>query len=217
MSQAKDVLLNLLPCQSPFVRRGAAEGLAILSTLGVKEDAHFLQSAVIHSLDEVFKGTYMAGQANQVPPESISAASATALLALGCIQRTSSRIHDIRVEQSKLRGSPQKSKKDDADEDEILPTLQMMARVLPSANCGLRGGFFGVRAHALHTFGLLLSYSKKLVGVSLGEEEMQLLKKLVFIVEDNFLASWTIVNTEQDHGNEVRSRIHVMRCRCISN
>ncbi|KAL3937599.1 MAG: hypothetical protein SGBAC_007324 [Bacillariaceae sp.] len=202
MSQAKDVLLNVLPCQSPFVRRGAAEGLAILSTLGVKEDAHFLQSEVIHSLDEVFKGTYTAGQANQMPPESISAASATALLALGCIQRTSSRIHDIRVEQSKLRGSPQKTRKED-DEDEILPTLQMMARVLPSANCGLRAGFFGVRAHALHAFGLLLSYSNKLIGISLGEEEMQLLKKLVFIVEDNFLASWTTVTTEKDQGNEV--------------
>ena len=204
------MLLNLLPCQSPFVRRGAAEGLAILSTLGVKEDAHFLQSAVIHSLDEVFKGTYMAGQANQMPPESLSAASASALLALGCIQRTSSQIHEIRVEQSKLRGSPQKAKKGD-DEDEILPTLQMMARVLPSANCGLRGGFFGVRAHALHTFGLLLSYSRKLIGISLGEEEMQLLKKLVFIVEDNFLASWTIVATEKDQGNEVRNYIYSMK------
>lgn len=197
------MLLSVLPCQSPFVRRAAAEGLAILSTLGVKDDAHFLQSAVIHSLDEVFKGSYTAGQANQMPPESISAASATALLTLGCIQRTAHQIHEMRAQQSKVRGSPQKTNKQE-DEDEILPTLQMMARVLPSANCGLQGGFFGVRAHALHTFGLLLSYSNKLVGVSLGEEEVQLLRKLVFVVEDNFLASWTIATSDKDNGDDVR-------------
>ena len=44
-------------------------------------------------------------------------------------------------------------------------------------------------------------------GESLGEEEIQLLKKLVFIVEDNFLASWTIVSAEKDQGNEVRHRM----------
>lgn len=196
------MLLNFFPCQSPFVRRAAAEGLAILSTLGVKEDAHFLQSAVLHSLDEVFQGTYTAGQAKQMPPESMSAASSTALLTLGCIQRSSNRIQAVRAEQDRVRGSPKKTNKGE-DQDDLLPTLQMMVRVLPSTNCGIRGGFFGTRVHALHTFGLILSYSRKFVGVLLGEEEMQLLKKLVFVIEDNFLASWTVVTAEKDHGNEV--------------
>jgi hypothetical protein len=202
MTQAKDVLLNVLPCRSPFVRRAAAEGLAILSTLGVKEDAHFLQSAVLHSLDEVFKGSYGAGQARPMPPTPVSAASATALLALGCIQRTAHRIKMMRADQSRVRGSPPKQRKE--DEDDVLPTLQMMIRLLPSTNCGNQRGYFGVRAYALHAFGLLVAYSNKLRGETLGPDEMQLLQKAVGVVEDNFLAAWTTVSADKDQGNEVR-------------
>ena len=43
MNKAKDVLLAVLPSPSHTVRRAAAEGLAFLATLGVNEDAHFLQ------------------------------------------------------------------------------------------------------------------------------------------------------------------------------
>lgn len=202
MTQAKDVLLNVFPCRSPFVRRAAAEGLAILSTLGVKEDAHFLQSAVLHSLDEVFQGSYGTGQARPITPAPVSGASATALLTLGCIQRTAYRIKSIRANQSRIRGSPQKQRKEDTDD--VLPTLQMMIRVLPSTNCGTHRTFFGVRAYALHSFGLLVAYSDKLRGETLGPDELQLLKKLVGVVEDNFLAAWTTVSADKDQGNEVR-------------
>ena len=51
MNKAKDLLLTLLPSASAIVRRAAAEGLALLATVGVTEDAHFLQSAVLHSID----------------------------------------------------------------------------------------------------------------------------------------------------------------------
>eukprot|EP00980_Cylindrotheca_fusiformis_P023611 scaffold10671_cov131-Cylindrotheca_fusiformis.AAC.9 len=201
MTQAKDILLNVLPSRSPFVRRAAAEGLAVLSTIGVKEDAQFLQSAVLHSLDEVFQGTYGAGQVRPTPVAADSSASATALLTLGCIQRTSHRIRAIRADHSRSRGSSQKNSKDDSND--ILPTVQMMIRILPSTNCGMPGAYFGVRASALHAFGLLVAYSNKLREASLGPNELQLLKKVAGIVEDNFLAAWTTASADKDQGNEV--------------
>lgn len=201
MTKAKDVLLNVFPSQSPFVRRAAAEGLAFLSTLGVKEDAHFLQSAVQHSLDEVVRGKATSGEAQPLSPESLSASSATALLTYGCIQRTSHRIKLIRADRSRMRGSPQKQTRDDADD--LLPTLQMMIRVLPSTNCGPQRGFFGVRTFALHSFGLLIAYTNKLRGSELSADEMHLLKKAVGTVEENFLAAWTVASSDLDGGNEV--------------
>jgi Na+-translocating ferredoxin:NAD+ oxidoreductase RNF subunit RnfB len=108
----------------------------------------------------------------------------------------------MRADQSRIRGSPPEQKKE--DEDDVLPTLQMMIRVLPSTNCGSQRGYFGVRAYALHAFGLLLAYSNKLRGETLGPDGMQLLQKAVGVVEDNFLAAWTIVSADKDQGNEVR-------------
>ena len=66
MNTAKDLLLTLIPSASHIVRRGAAEGLALLATLGVTEDAHFLQSTVLHSLDEVMQGNQPDGKRKKV-------------------------------------------------------------------------------------------------------------------------------------------------------
>lgn len=200
MTEAKTILLSVFFSRSPFVRRAAAEGLSFLSTLGVKEDAHFLQSSILHSLDEVIKGNFPAGQQGRpMSPASISAASATAFLTFASIQRSAHRIDKLQLERSRMRGSPRK-----AEADDVLPTLQIMIRLLPSINCGLQRGFFGVRTYALHAFGLMLSYSNKFKELTLNENDIHLLRKTVEIVEDNFLAAWTIVSSDQDQGNEVR-------------
>ena len=198
MTVAKSILLNIFSSRSPFVRRAAAEGLSILSTLGVNEDAHFLQSAILHSLDEVIKGNYFAGQGRPVLPASVSSASAAALLTFASIQRSAHRIRTTQLDKARNRGSPVKK----TDADDLLPTLQILIRIIPSIDCGRQRGFFGVRTYALHAFGLLLAYPNKFKGASLNANDMHLLKKSVEIVEDNFLSAWTTVSSEQDLGTE---------------
>ena len=199
MSKAKDLLLTLLPSASDVVRRAAAEGLGLLATLGVTEDAHFLQSTVLHSLDEVMQGKEHDGKPRAFPLEQlISAARAGSLLTLACIQRTAHSTQKNRNAKS-IGRSQQKKEKDDE-----LPTFQMMTRVLPSLSCHGVRDFFGVRTYALHSFGLLLAYSNSLNNGKLGAEDDHLLKKAVEIVEENFLAAWSVASYDYDRGNEVR-------------
>ena len=89
MERATSLLLRLLPSPSGIIRRGAAEGLSLLATLGVSEDAHTLQSTILHSLDEVMKGGSGDPKAN---PETITFAKAGSLLTLACIQRAAERM-----------------------------------------------------------------------------------------------------------------------------
>lgn len=200
MNKAKDLLLTLLPSASNVVRRAAAEGLALLATLGVSEDAHFLQSAVLHSLDEVMQGNLPDGKPRALPLEPISASRAGSLLTLACIQRMAQKVSDTKSGRNKGRVLS-------AEEvillaEETLPTLQMMTRILPSvARQGFRD-FFIVQTHALHAFGLLLGYSGKLEKDKLDKEDLQLLRKGVELAEDNFVASWTVASADFDAGQE---------------
>jgi hypothetical protein len=215
MNKAKDVLISVLPSSSQVVRRAAAEGLSFLATFGVHEDAHFLQSAVIHSLDEVMRGNHPSqGQGGRpMPLEADSGARAGAVLALAGIQRSSYRIKKERAARFRVRGSP--AQKGDSSDD-LLPLIQMMTRVLPSIAVRPTGGFFAVRTFGLHAFGLLFAYSMKLANTSLDARDLHLLKKGVELVEDNFLASWNAASFDFDHGNEVRflaySFLHICLC-----
>jgi hypothetical protein len=202
MNKAKDVFLIVLPSPSHVVRRAAAEGLALLATLGVKEDAHFLQSSVLHSLDEVMKGNPSHGQARSMSVESVSAARAGALLTLACMQRAAHHLKKERATFARIRGSLEEQK--EANNEDLLPTFQMIIRVLPSIASRPTGGFFGVRTYGLHAFGLLFAYSSRLLNTSLTAEDSHLLKKGVELVEDNFVAAWTVASLDYDHGNEVR-------------
>jgi hypothetical protein len=202
MNKAKDVLISVLPSSSQVVRRAAAEGLAFLATFGVHEDAHFLQSAVLHSLDEVMRGNHPSqGIGRPMPVEADSGARAGAVLALAGIQRSSYQIKKERAARTRVRGSA--AQKGDSNDD-LLPLIQMMTRVLPSIAFRPSGGFFAVRTFGLHAFGLLFAYSMKLANTSLDALDLHLLKKGVELVEDNFLASWTAASFDFDHGNEVR-------------
>ena len=91
MERATSLLLRLLPSPSGIIRRGAAEGLSLLATLGVSEDAHTLQSTILHSLDEVMKGSNVLANP-KAHVETLAFAKAGTLLALACIQRAAKRM-----------------------------------------------------------------------------------------------------------------------------
>ena len=93
MERATSLLLRLLPSPSGIIRRGAAEGLSLLATLGVSEDAHTLQSTILHSLDEVMKGSNARANPNpKTQVETLAFAKAGSLLTLACVQRAAEKM-----------------------------------------------------------------------------------------------------------------------------
>ena len=88
MERATSLLLRLLPSPSGIIRRGSAEALALLATLGVSEDAHTLQSTILHSLDDVMKASNT-GMNPKNELESVAYSKAGSLLTLACVQRAS--------------------------------------------------------------------------------------------------------------------------------
>jgi hypothetical protein len=202
MNKAKDLLLSLLPSASSSVRRAAAEGLALLATLGVTEDAHFLQSSLLHSLDEVMQSNKHEGKARTITLDQVSAARAGSLLTLACIQRTAHNMAKRKNARARARfqGSKSNENLDKASDD--LPVLQMMTRILPSAACHGFKEYFLVKTYALYSFTVLLMYSKRLNAASPNEEEKQLLRKGIELVEDNFISSWTAASSDTDRGQD---------------
>jgi hypothetical protein len=206
MNKAKDLLLTLLPSASNIVRRAVSEGLALLATLGVTEDAHFLQSTVLHSLDEVMQGNKPDGKPRAIALEPISAARAGSLLTLACIQRTSYKVHQRQL--ARARGRATKSSPETASNKgaQDLPLLQMMTRILPSTTCQGMRDYFVVRTYAIHSYSILLAYSSRLNDSSnsktMDDDVRQLLRKAVEVVEDNFASAWTIASADNDRGQE---------------
>ena len=199
MNKAKDLLLTLLPSTSNIVRRATSEGLALLATLGVTEDAHTLQSTVLRSLDEVMQGNKPDGNPRAIPLEPLSAARAGSLLTLACIQRTA---FNIRSAHRARRVRTSQAEKAEIESDG-LPTIQMMTRILPLVACHAVGrDAFVVRTYALHAFTLLIAYSTTLTNSVPSEEDKHLLKKGIEMIEDNFLACWTAVSAESDQGQD---------------
>jgi hypothetical protein len=200
MNKAKDLLLTLLPSTSNTVRRAAAEGLALLATIGVTEDAHTLQSSMLHSLDEVMQGNKPDGKPRPIPVEPVSAARAGSLLTLGCIQRTAHNVEMMHRARSKGRSTTSESVA--TAQRDALPTMQMMTRVLPSIAChSMIRDAFVPRTFGTHAFNILLAsstYQKK----ELNEVDHHLLRKAIEAVEDNFLSCWTAVSFDMDNGQE---------------
>lgn len=200
MKKASAIFFSILPLPSEEIRRAAAEGLGCLATLGVKEDMHFLQSSVVHSLDEVIAGDQTHGHGRGVSQEHTITGQSGGLLTLACMQRNTFQFTERRSNRSRLRGSPGGPKDDVADS---FPTLQIMIRLLPFASCQFIGGTpFSARTVALYALFMLLEYSGKLDRPSLDPENLHLLKKAAEIVEDNFLSAWTAASQSVDHGNE---------------
>jgi hypothetical protein len=203
MNMAKDLLLTLLPSASTLVRRAAAEGLALLATLGVSEDAHFMQSTVLHSLDELMQGNKPDGKPRTISLESISASRSGALLTLASIQRATHRTTELQLHKARERARSYGDDEAVVAKGDELPLLQMITRVLPSL--AFHGAFrdsFMVRIHALHAFALLLAYSSRMDLSNPDEVDMQLLRKSVELVEGNFGAGWTSAIVDLDRGQE---------------
>lgn len=198
---AKDLLLTILPSVSFLVRRAAAEGLALLATLGVTEDAHFMQSTVLHSLDELMIGNKPDGKPRTLALEPISAARSGSLLTLASIQRTSHKMAEKQLDKARERA---KSYGDDevvAAKEDDLPLLQMLTRIMPSVSFhGVFRDYFIVRVSALHSFALLLSYSSKIDSSKPDEVAMQLLRKCIEVIEGSFCAAWTSATGDFDRG-----------------
>ncbi|KAL3915111.1 MAG: hypothetical protein SGILL_005800, partial [Bacillariaceae sp.] len=202
---AKDLESDIIAVSSEFSFPGdresaSAEGLGFLATLGVKEDMHFLQSSVLHSLDEIISGASTQGQGRNVVQDDVQAGRSGGLLTLACMQRNSYQIRERRNAKSRLRGSPGNSKDDSEDS---LPIIQIMIRLLPYiTGASSPGVSLTARTFALHAHLLLLEYSKVFKQTSLIDEDIHLLKKSVEIVEDNFLSAWTVASQMLDQGND---------------
>ena len=202
MERATNILLQLIPSPSNVIRRGAAEGLSFLATLGNSEDANTLQSTILHALDEVMKGN------NFVPSQKTSTEFTTfgrsgSLLSLACIQRTSKRIETAKI--ARLRSVSHAPEETNTDAP---PVLIMMTRLLPSlATHSHELDSSIVRVHALQAFGVLISSSFPKPTESLSPEQKQIVWKAVEAVETSFLASWSAVMLDYNKGREV-SRDH---------
>ena len=198
MVRATDLLLRLLPTPSDIIRRGAAEGLALLATLGVSEDANTLQSTILHSLDEVMSGS-IGGAPKIQEQEILSYARAGSLLTLACIQRAAMRMSRTENERAKSRSV--KSPRSRTKENNSPPVMIMMTRLLPSlATQNFDSDSLLTRAYALHSFGVLISNS-----VSKGEltsSQIQTVWKAVEAVETTFLSAWSAVNSDISKGRE---------------
>ena len=197
MGKAKDLLLTFLPSSSNRVRRAAAEGLSILSTIG--EEAQFLQSAVLYSLDELMRGNQHDGKPTSGQVESISVARAGSLLTIASIQRTS----QVTLEKKNTRARSRSVDGKIEQSDDMLQSFQIMTKLLPSVKILGPRDFFVARTSALHSFGVLLGYSNRFAGPSLSDEDLHILKKAIELVEGNFLTAWNLATHDYDRGDEV--------------
>lgn len=203
MNRAKDLFFALLPSSVHLVRRAAAEGLSMLATLGVTEDAHTLQSAILYSLDELMKGHLPDGTPRkfQLNNEALSSVKAGSLLTLACIQRTAQKMDSDERDRARTRSNTQTSEE---SSDTAPQTMIMITRVLPScATHSLENDFFYVRAHALHALEVLIAYSLPEDEESFSDDNLHIIQKAVESVEANFLSAWTAITADFDGGREV--------------
>ena len=202
-NKASTILLSLVSSPVNDIRRACAEGLSFLATLGVNEDMRFLQSSILHSLDDVISTRVVVqGQGRNAVEDDSQNGRSAGLLTLGCIQRNTHHINESRASRSRLRGSPSSSENQNEDS---LQTVQIMTKVLPYVTGRLSSKVsVNARSSALHAILMLLEYSGKFDSRHLSEENLHLLKKAVEIVEDNFLSAWTIASHVLDQGNAVQ-------------
>jgi len=201
MERATTLLLRLLPSSSGIIRRGAAEGLSLLATLGVSEDAHALQSTILHSLDEVMQGTSAPGGAGAKTqhPEAITYAKAGSLLTLACIQRAAERMKKSEKERAISRSVARDT---DHSENDRTPVMIMMTRLLPSlATQNMDADSLLTRTYALHSFGVLITNSIP-KGTKLSPDQVQIIWKAVESVETSFLSAWSAVVSDNSRGRE---------------
>ncbi|KAL7509674.1 hypothetical protein ACHAXN_006645 [Cyclotella atomus] len=201
MERATSILLQLISSQSDHIRRGAAEGLSFLATLGVSEDANTLQSTILHALDEVMKGSNIT-QNQKTSVDLTSFGRAGSLLSLACIQRNAKRIERSKIDRATSRSVAHTHESKESDEN-APPVLIMMTRLLPTlATHSPDLDSSVVRSHAIHAFGILIANSFPKPDQSLSEEQKQIAWKAIEAVETSFLGAWSAVTFDYNKGRE---------------
>jgi hypothetical protein len=206
MERATSILLQLISSQSDHIRRGAAEGLSFLATLGVSEDANTLQSTILHALDEVMKGSNIT-QNQKTSVDFTSFGRAGSLLSLACIQRNAKRIEQSKIDRANMRSVGHSHESKESDEN-APPVLIMMTRLLPTLathSPDLDSSI--VRSHAIHAFGILIANSFPTPGHSLSDEQKQIAWKAIEAVETSLLGAWSAVTFDYNKGREVSSLV----------
>jgi len=216
MARATMLFCMLLRSSAPLVRRVSAEGLGLLASLGVTEDAHTLQSSILHSLEELMQGNVLENMAPQkMQYAASSSTTAGCLLTFGCIQRTSQRMARETARARARFAGRGRSYDDELSHASSLPTMLMLTRALPyiATHTGYDDDSFLTRTYALHSFGLLLSYSNVVGNMSVTfapeDERYQILSKAVEIVENNFFAAWKTNMTEVDSRSRETEKLTV--------
>lgn len=177
MSKAVDLFIQLLQSPVSLVRRSAAEGLGLLVSVSVKEEAHDLRKLIDTSISGMMRETKSENPIQQKHLFQMNSwRKSGALLAYGCIQRAA------------------------AESTCQVPTMKMIAKMLPSTGTYVTDeDSFSTRTSAIHSFHLLLSYSNLIEGNKLNDEaKYQVLSKAVEIIENNFFAAWKTNTVEID-------------------
>jgi hypothetical protein len=178
----------------------------LIIELGVSEDAHTLQSTILHALDEVMQGN------NLVPNQKMSTdftsfGRAGSLLSLACIQRTAKKMGQTKIDRASLRSVAHATDSNEMNKD-APPVLIMMTRLLPSlATHSPELDSSVVRAHAIHAFGVLIDNSFPKPDKALTREQVQIAWKAIEAIETSFLGAWSTVMFDYNKGREVCSML----------
>ena len=208
MTRSARLFLNQLQNPHSLVRRGAAEGLGLLVSVGVKCEVHTLQSSVMHSLEDMIQTSGGENTLQQKNTFDLSLQKkAGYLLSFGCIQRATSKLFSRNTRNRSLSSCSHDDTVSNISELSI-PTMTMLTRLLPyTAIHTTDEDSFLTRTYALRSFCMILSYSKLIADKEKNlEERRQILSKAIEVVENNLFGAWKSNATEIDvRSQEVKS------------
>lgn len=174
VSRCVRLFFQLLQSSRSLVRRGAAEGLGLLASLGIKEVYNQSLQATGNE-NAIFK-------------------NAGCLLTFGCIHRAASGA-------SYFQSSSSQDSDNVSNNMSSIPSMTMLTRLLPyTATHTSDEDSFLIRTHAIQSFCLILSHSRDIYDRSkCPEEHLQVLSKAVEIVENNIFGAWKSNTSEVDN------------------
>ena len=189
MSRSVQLFLKLMKSSQSPVRRGAAEGLGLLASVGMKGGFHALHSSIMLSLEDMMQQSTNENTIQQKQAyESALRKQSGCLLTLGCINR--------RFYEEKSNENNSHSK----DTSAPVETMLALTRMLPFTAIHIADeDSYLLRTHAIQSLNSILSHS--MMNESIGmfqEESSQVLLKAIEIIENNFFGAWKSNTTEVD-------------------
>jgi hypothetical protein len=185
---AGEAFRALMGSCSALVRRSASHGLALLATCGYNENALGLQTAVLTSLEEAIQLTSFADgrQTKKATFEAAMFSSSSALLTVGCLQR---------------------SHNGDSDSNHLLPLPSShMIRRLVASLLTFGGPFdtLAVRVSALHSLSLVIAHYHG----DVDDDWFRVLHNSCEVVRLNFVYIWTSNGKESAVSSYLNSSWH---------